>query len=276
MTNRSEGIGRKLQGKYRGVSTSVVVAWLVYLFLIIPSVIVVPMSFGTSAELVFPPKEWGLNLYAKAIDPSQGWLAAGGRSFVVGFLATGLALLMGVPAAYGLSRTKFRGQQALNFMLMSPIFAPTIVVALALYLYFAALRINGTLLGLVMAHAVIITPFLVVTTLSGLKHLDRNIENAAMVMGATRLQIFFRVVLPAIKGSVFAGSLFAFLLSFDEVIVSWFVARSNEPTLPVKMYSSIQWEVSPVLAAISTFLVLITIVISIVSVFTQSANSDGL
>ncbi|MGV2019323.1 ABC transporter permease [Agrobacterium sp. 22-223-1] len=259
----------------RNVSASVFIAWLVYLFLIVPSLIVVPMSFGTSSELVFPPQHWGLDLYAKAIDPAQGWLSAGGRSFILGLVATGLALLMGVPAAYGLSRTDFPGQKALSFMLLSPIFAPTIVVALALYLYFATLHINGSMFALAMAHAVIITPFLVVTTMSGLKHLDRNIENAAMVMGATQSQIFFGVVLPAIKGPVLAGSLFAFLLSFDEVIVSWFIARSDQPTLPVKMYSSIQWEVSPVLAAISTFLVFITVIISVVSAFTQSANSDG-
>lgn len=258
----------------RKFSVSIFVAWLVYLFLVVPSVIVIPMSFGNSAELVFPPKEWGLNLYAKALDPAEGWLSAGGRSLVLGILATGLALVMGVPAAYGLSRTSFRGHKALSFMLMSPIFAPTIVIALALYLYFATLRMNGTLFALVMSHAVIITPFLVVTTLSGLKHLDRNIENAAMVMGATQLQIFFRVVLPAIKGPVFAGALFAFLLSFDEVIVSWFVAKSAQPTLPVKMYSSIQWEVSPVLAAISTFLVVITVIVSAVSALTQPVSSD--
>ncbi len=259
----------------RPISASVLIAWLVYLFLIVPSLIVVPMSFGTSNELVFPPQQWGLDLYAKALDPAQGWLSAGGRSFVLGLIATGLALMMGVPAAYGLSRTNFFGQKALSFMLLSPIFAPTIVVALALYLYFATLHINGSMLGLVMGHAVIITPFLVVTTLSGLKHLDRNIENAAMVMGATQLQVFFRVVLPAIKGPVLSGSLFAFLLSFDEVIVSWFIARSDQPTLPVKMYSSIQWEVSPVLAAISTFLVFITVIVSLVSAFAQPENTDG-
>lgn len=268
---------RTVSGRVRkNVTLSVVIAWLIYLFLIIPSVIVVPISFGTSSELVFPPREWGLDLYARALDPSQGWLSAAGRSFVLAILATGLAVLMGVPAAYGLSRTKFPGQKALSFMLLSPIFAPTIVIALALYLYFATFRINGTLFALVMAHAVIITPFLIVTTLSGLKHLDRNIENAAMVMGATQLQVFLRVVLPAIKGPVLAGSLFAFLISFDEVIVSWFIARSDQPTLPVKMYSSIQWEVSPVLAAISTFLVLVTIIISVASAIIQPAGTDRL
>lgn len=276
MTTHHRSTTSALNRLHRKVTVSVVIAWLVYLFLIIPSLIVVPISFGTSAELVFPPKAWGLDLYARALDPSQGWLAAGSRSLILGVLATGLALLMGVPAAYGLSRTSFPGHKALSFMMLSPIFAPTIVIALALYLYFATLRINGTLFALVMAHAVIITPFLIVTTLSGLKHLDRNVENAAMVMGATRLQIFLRVVLPAIKGPVFAGSLFAFLISFDEVIVSWFIARSDQPTLPVKMYSSIQWEVSPVLAAISTFLVLVTVVISVVSAFTPSASADSL
>lgn len=275
MTTQHPPTRNLMQRLHRNLSLSIVIAWLVYLFLVVPSLIVIPMSFGTSAELVFPPSEWGLDLYAKALDPSEGWLSAGGRSLILAVLATALAVLMGVPAAYGLSRTNFPGHKALSFMLMSPIFAPTIVIALALYFYFATLRMNGTLVALVMSHAVIITPFLVVTTLSGLKHLDRNIENAAMVMGATQLQIFFRVVLPAIKGPVLAGALFAFLLSFDEVIVSWFIARSDQPTLPVKMYSSIQWEVSPVLAAISTFLVLVTVITSVVSTFTRPASSES-
>ncbi|MCW2309374.1 ABC transporter permease [Rhodobium gokarnense] len=276
MSTNPSSSGTPMRFLTRNLSLPVLVTWLIYVFLLVPSLVVIPISFGTSNELVFPPQDWGLDLYRRALDPAEGWLSAAGRSTMLGILATAIALLMGVPAAYGLSRSRFPGQKALTFMLMSPIFAPTIVVALALYLYFATLGMTGTMVALAMSHAVVITPFILVTTLSGLKHLDRNIENAAMVMGATRLQIFFHVVLPALKGSVLTGGLFAFLLSFDEVIVSWFIARSDQPTLPVKMYSSIQWEISPVLSAISTFLVAITVVGSVVAAFTSSAETDGI
>ncbi len=242
-----------------------IAAWLIYVFLLMPNLIVIPMSFGGSNELMFPPTSWSFDLYRRMMDPSSGWLSAAQRSFEIGTLATICAVVLGVPAAYGLARGSFPGKKALGFLLLSPIFAPTIVVALALYLYFAHLGLSGTLLGLVMGHTLEITPFVIVTALAGIRHLDPNVEIAATVMGASRFQVFYKVVLPLLRPSIMAGALFAFLLSFDEVVISWFVGGSGQPTLPVKMYSSIQWEISPVLAAISTVLVVITVAICVVA-----------
>lgn len=249
-----------------------VAAWVVYLFLIMPTIIVIPMSFGDSSELVFPPREWSLDLYRSMLDPGRGWLDAAARSFQVAILTTICAVLLGVPTAYGLARAKFFGKRIIGFLSLSPIFAPTIVLALALYLYFASFGITGTITGLVISHTLLTTPFVILTTGSGMRHVDESIEDAAMVMGAGRLQIFLKVVLPLLRPSILSGALFAFLLSFDEIVVAWFVGSNFTPTLPVKMYSSIQWEISPVLAAISTVLIVLTTVVCVVAAVAQGQD----
>ncbi|CAO3438902.1 ABC transporter permease [Azospirillum doebereinerae] len=256
----------------RGVLASLamtVLIWSIYVFLVAPSVIVVPLSFGNPNELVFPPQQWGLELYARMLDPANGWLAAGLRSLQIGVLTTVCALVLGLSAAYGLARAEFPGKRALSFLLMSPIFAPTIVLALALYLYFANIGLSGSMAGLVIAHTLLTTPFVILTTGSALRQIDETIEIAATVMGATRMQVFTKVTLPLLRPAILSGGLFAFLLSFDEVVVAWFIGSSYDPTLPVKMYSSIQWEVSPVLAAISTVLFVLTAVVCVVAAINQ-------
>lgn len=242
-----------------------IVACMAYAFLLLPTLIVIPMSFGTSTELEFPPSEWGFDLYMEMLDPQSGWLAASARSLIVGVLSACSATILGVTAAYGLSRAEFQAKKALGFLILSPIFAPTIVLALALFIYFSYLRVSGSMLALVLGHTLVVTPFVVVTAMAGLRHIDRNIEVAAAIMGASRVQVFLLVVVPMIRPAILSGTLLAFLLSFDEVVVSWFIGASSEPTLPVKMYSSIQWEISPVLSAVSATLVLITFIIFAVS-----------
>lgn len=254
---------------------STVMAYLVYAFLIAPTLIVIPMSFGESSELVFPPRDWGLGLYRQMLDPATGWLAASWNSIRIALAAAVLAVILGVPAAYALARARMIGRSALRFAAVSPIFIPTIVLALGLYLYFIALGINGTKFGLILAHTLLITPFVILTVGAALSQLDRNVEIAAGVCGAGPFRIFLRIVIPSLRPAILTGGLFAFLLSFDEVVVAWFIGRSAEPTLPVKMYSSIQWEVSPVLAAISTILVIATSIVCIVAAAVQPPVGDA-
>lgn len=245
-----------------------VVAWLGFAFLLMPSLIVVPMSFGDKDELLFPPQSFSLYLYKRYfLDPS--WMAATLQSFKVAAGATVLSLLLGISASYGLSRSEFPGKRMLTMFLLSPIFVPAIVVALGLYLYFGQLRLSGTTFGLIMGHTVITVPFVIVTSLAGLRHVDRNLEIAAMVMGAGRLTVLWLVVLPLLRPTVLAAALFSFLISFDEVVVSYFVSNVQQQTLPVKMYSSIHWEISPVLAAISTLLTVLSLAICLTVAYVQ-------
>jgi putative spermidine/putrescine transport system permease protein len=154
-------------------------------------------------------------------------------------------------------------------LLLSPILVPIIVIALGLYFYFASLGITGSELALVMGHAVYTTPFVIVTAMAGLRHVDQNLETAATIMGAGPIYTFFRVTLPLLKPAMFAGGLFAFLMSFDEVVVAYFISKAGSTTLPVKMFSSIQWEISPVLAAVSTFLTVVSLVICLIGALFQ-------
>lgn len=236
-------------------------AWCAYLFLIMPSLIVIPISFGERTSVTFPPERFSLDLYHQYFFEDQ-WMAATALSLRVAVGATVISLIAGVLAAYALVRCEFPGKKLVSIFLLSPILVPIIAVALGLYLYFNSIGIRGSDLSLILGHSVVTTPFVIVTAMAGLRHIDANLEIAATVMGAGRWRTLWRVTLPLLKPAIMAGALFAFLLSFDEVVIAWFVAQTAKATLPVAMYSSIQWSgVSPVLAAISTLLTVLSMAI---------------
>jgi putative spermidine/putrescine transport system permease protein len=240
-------------------------AILAYVFLIVPSLIIVPISLGNRVELVFPPTQYSLDLYRDYFG-SRDWLEVTWRSAHNALLATGLALAVGVPGAYALARTSFPGKRILVIFLLSPIMVPIVVISLGLYLYYSYIALTGTLLGLVVAHAVYVTPFVIITMSAGIQQLDERLETAATIMGASRLRVFFEVVLPQVTPSLVSAALFAFLMSFDEVVIAWFISGPSTMTLPVKMYSSIKWESAPVLAAIASVLTAMSILVCLAAV----------
>ena len=168
---------------------------------------------------------------------------------------------------------------ALTFLLavflLSPIMVPHVAVALALYIYFAEIGLRHGELRLALAHGIATLPFVVVTASAGLRQIDPALERAATVMGAGRFTVLRRVTLPLLAPSLVASGLFAFLISFDEVVISWFVARAGDTTLPVKMFASIQFEVSPVLAAISTMLTALSVVVCVAVASVQKEARSG-
>lgn len=239
-------------------------AWVAYLFLVLPSLIVIPISFGERTAIEFPPQRFSLDLYRQYFFEDQ-WMTATGLSLRVALGAMAISLVAGVLAAYALVRCNFPGKKLATILLLSPILVPVIAVALGLYLYFNVIGMRGSELSLILAHSVITTPFVIVTAMAGLRHIDANLEIAATVMGAGRWRTLTRVTLPMLKPAILAGALFAFLISFDEVVIAWFVAQTASPTLPVAMYSSIQWSgVSPVLAAISMLLTVLSTAICLI------------
>ncbi len=249
-------------------------AWVIYLFLIMPSLVVIPMSFGDKDEFMFPPESLSFYLYGQYFFEST-WMATTLQSFEVAILTTLLSLLFGVTAAYGVVRGNFPGKRFVTLFLLSPILVPVIVVALGLYLYFSTLGLSGTTFGLVLGHTVHATPFVIVIAMAGLRHVDPNLEAAARLMGASHVLTLRKVTLPLLKPTLIAGSLFAFLISFDEVVIAYFVSNTTTETLPVKMYSAIQWEISPVLAAISTLLIVLSLVICVSGTALQKDDEKG-
>jgi putative spermidine/putrescine transport system permease protein len=242
-----------------------VVAWLVLFFMMIPSLVVIPMSFGDRNEFVFPPESFSLFLYKEYFFTST-WMSTTVQSFKVAALTTVLSLTLGVSAAYGVVRSEFPGKQWIILLLLTPMLIPVIVIALGLNIYFSFLNISGTTTAIVLGHTLVVTPFVIILVMAALRHVDPNLEAAARVMGASRLRTVFKVTLPLLKPALVTSSLFAFLLSFDEVVISLFVSGRNSQTLPVKMYDNIRWEISPVLAAISTLLTVLALAACIAAV----------
>jgi len=235
---------------------------LILLFLLLPSLITIAISFGNSNQIVFPPRGFSFNLFRRFFA-EEGWVSSTWLSIRVATLSTFLVLMLGVPAAYALTRGRFPGRRLLALFLLSPMLVPHVAIALALYVYFTEIGLSQGELRLVAAHSIATLPFVIVTAGAGLRHIDPALERAATVMGASRLTVLRRVTLPLLTPSIITSGLFAFLISFDEVVISWFVARPEYTTLPVKMFSSIQFEVSPVLAAISTMLTALSVVICV-------------
>ncbi|TCG09571.1 spermidine/putrescine ABC transporter permease [Paraburkholderia steynii] len=234
--------------------------WCGYLFLLLPSLVIVPISFGGGTELSLPPKTFSFALFQQFLaDPA--WRGACVTSVTVALLASAISITVGVPGAYALARGRFPGKRVFETFAITPMLVPVVVLGLGVYKQFSMLALVNTIWGLALAHAVLVVPFVIIAVGSGLRHADVSLEAVALVMGASRLRIFFQVVLPQIRASVAVSVLFAFLLSFDEVVVAYFISGPQTTTLPVKMYSAIRWEVSPVLAAVSTLLTVISLLV---------------
>lgn len=235
-----------------------------YIFMILPTLIVIPVSFNSMNEMTFPPAAPSFAQYTAYFQDSE-WLAATLLSARLALITALLSLALGIPAAYGLVRSRFFGQRLASGLLFSPMLTPVIIVALGLFIYFSSLGLASASVPIVLGHTLIATPFVIVTAMSGLRHIDANLETAGMIMGASRLHVFRSITLPLLRPSILASGLFAFLISFDEVIIAFFVGKADAPTLAVRIFASIQWEISPVIAAISTLLTILSLVICLVA-----------
>lgn len=249
--------------RYRAMGTGLAVT--IYVFLLAPLVVTVPMAFGPTNALAFPPESYSLDLF-RIFFSSPAWLDPLSESIKVALGSTTLAMFAGVPAGYWFARHDFLGKGLVGGIVMSPLVVPTIVTALGLYFYFSYLKISATTLSLVLGHVMVTLPYVVLMIVAGVNKLDRNLEFGAELMGAGPIRMFLTVVVPQLIPSVVSAALFAFLLSFDEVVISWFLAGSSTVTLPVRMFSALEWEVSPVIAAVSTLLMAVSLLVCIVAI----------
>jgi len=230
---------------------------LTYLLLLAPLAIVVAVSFGASATYAFPPRELTLLWYRTFFANPEFVRAFFGVSLVLGILAAVLASLLGTFAAIGLVRFRFRGRQALEAFFVAPLLIPEILFGAALYLTYARLGIKPSMTSLLCAHAVICAPFVVRTAMAGLAGLDPQLEEAAVCLGASRVQAFRKVALPLIQSSLISGFIFAFIISFSDINLALFIAGPNSTTLPVYIFNLLLFEADPSVAAASTLQILI-------------------
>ncbi|MFF3664485.1 ABC transporter permease [Microtetraspora malaysiensis] len=234
---------------------------LVAAWLVAPTLVVIPLGFTDKVSLTFPPTGWSTRWYANFFsDPA--WTAALANSLLVGVLVAVVATVLGTAAAFGLSRwTSRRGAAAARVLLLAPMIVPGIIVAIGVYAVFLKFQLAGSLAGFVAAHTVLALPFVVVSVSASLGTFDVRLEAAAASLGAGRWATFRQVTLPLIMPGVVSGALFAFVTSFDEVVVSLFIQSPALVTLPVQMYSSVTRETDPTLAAAATMILALTTVL---------------
>ena len=234
-------------------------AGIVSLYLVLPSLIVVPMSFNADNLLRFPPHGFSLTWY-EAYFTREDWRSATWNSFAIALAVTVLATTLGTLAALGLVRGRIPLRNLYIFLMLTPMIAPPIVSAVSMYGVFARLGLVGTLLGMTFAHTVLALPFVLVNVVAVLQRMDWRLEQAARSLGASAMRAFFLVTLPLIRPGLIVAAIFAFISSFDEVVVALYISGSNAVTLPVQMWSGLRFEINPVVAAVSTLLLGLSIV----------------
>ena len=234
---------------------------LIFTFLIAPILVIVPLSFNaepyftfTEGMLRLDPDAWSLRWY-RQIVADDSWRRALGNSLFIGVAATALATTLGTLAAFGLSSPAMPARRLVTGLLISPMVTPLIISAAGMFFFYSSLGLSQTHAGLVLAHAALGTPFVVITVTAALSAFDANLARAAASLGAHPLTIFRRVQLPLIAPGVVSGALFAFAASFDEVVVVLFMAGEDQRTLPRQMWAGIREQISPAILAVATFLV---------------------
>lgn len=223
-------------------------------FLMLPILVMVPLSFNEGSFLSYPLSGFSLRWYGEFFN-SPDWVAAVRNSFIVAPAATVIATALGTLAAVGLSKGEFRGKALVMAVLISPMVAPVVIVAIGLYFFFSQLGLVNSYLGLILAHAALGVPFVVVTVNATLQGYDHNLSRAAASLGASPLLSFRKVMLPLIAPGVAAGALFAFATSFDEVVVTLFLASPSQRTLPMQMFGGIRENLDPTIAAAATLMI---------------------
>lgn len=236
-----------------GVMGGVVVAGL-----ILPIVVVMIISFSSATYLTFPPPAISLRWYEKFFSASN-WMAAFWNSLAIASMSACIAVTLGASAAMGIVRSRIRGKAAIMLLLVSPVIVPPVVLGLSLYTLFLRFDQVGSMWGLAAAHAIGGLPIVVVIVAASLQAVDPRLEQAAAVHGASPLTVFATVTLPAIAPGLAAASFFAFLHSFDELVLSLFLSSAHLKTLPLMLWADINYQLNPVLAVVSTLEVLLVV-----------------
>jgi putative spermidine/putrescine transport system permease protein len=242
------------------------VGGVVGLYFVLPTLFVIPMSFSSAATFQFPPRGFTLGLY-KNFFTNPVWLDSLRNSVMVALLAALLATVVGTAAALGLHNLNGRLARFARTMLMISVVTPAIVIAVALYMSFLQWQLVGTVAGYVLAHAAIGVPFVLVAVSSSLGGFDPKLLRASASLGAPPVRTFLNVTMPLISRGIVTGAVFAFVTSFDEVVIALFLRSPTLQTLPVQMYNSVTVEIDPTIAASSSVVVTAVTTICLVMQF---------
>jgi len=238
---------------------------LVFLFLIAPILVIIPLSFNaepyftfTEGMLAFESDAYSTRWYADIVNNPQ-WVFSAGNSVIVAVFATLIATVLGTVAALGLSQAHLPFKPAVMGLLISPMIVPLIISAAGMFFFYSKIGLAQTMPGLILAHAVLGTPFVVITVTATLVGFDHSLTRASENLGAGPTRTFFKIQMPLILPGVVSGGLFAFITSFDEVVVVFFLAGFEQRTIPRQMWAGIREQISPTILAVATILVCISI-----------------
>jgi putative spermidine/putrescine transport system permease protein len=233
-------------------------AALVVVFLLAPIVVIFIVSFNDTTLFSFPPSSWSLRWY-HALWTSRSWREAAVLSLWIALAVTVASLVIGVPAAYALARSASRSKRFVEFFLVSPMVVPVVVLAIGLYVLFAPFRLVGTPTAIFLGHLLLALPVVVVIAGAAVRKVHPSIELAARSCGASFLGAFWHVVLPSIRPAILSSGAFAFLTSFDEVVLVLFLGGPRTNTLPKRIWEAVRFELDPSLTAVASLLTIVTV-----------------
>ena len=241
----------------------VALCWTVLLYLMLPTLVAIPVSVTPERYLSLPKGEISFVHYRTLLtDPT--WIKATMQSLMIAAIATGFSLVIGTAAAIGLWRLSSQSAETVRLLIMAPMIVPSVVSALAFYWFFSRLGLIDTFFGLILAHTVLAIPYVIIAVAASLATINSRQEQASRSLGASSSQTIRMVILPQIIPGVLTGAVFAFLTSWDEIVVTLFVASRTVYTLPRRLWDGIQERVDPTIAAAATVLLLLTVLLILV------------
>ena len=254
---------------------------LVLFFLMLPILVIIPLSFNsqpfftfTKGMLSLDPEAYSLRWYQAIVD-NPNWMLAIKNSFIIGVFATAVATTLGTVAAVGLASAEMPLRRAVTAVLLAPMIVPLVIIGAGMFFFYARLNLIATFPGLIIAHAALGVPFVTITVTATLRGFDRSLYRAVLGLGANPIRGFMDVVLPLIRPGVISGALFAFVTSFDEVVLVLFLAGPNQRTIPRQMFAGLREQINPTILAVATLLVLVSIAL-LVSLELLRQRSDRL
>ena len=248
---------------------------LALIWLMLPVVIIIPMSFSGERFLAFPPETWSLRWY-EAYLTNPAWMQATRTSLIIAVTSSVLATILATAAAYALNLSESRLVKSLQVVLLLPLVVPIVITAVGVFLVYAKIGLIATLGGLILANVMLGLPYVITSVLVGLRKFDPTQEMVARSLGMNRWRAFFSIVLPQIRPSVITGTLFAFISALDETVVSLFISGGDNQTLTKRMFTALRDEIDPTIAAISTLLTAISfLMVMLMAVNARKTRARG-
>lgn len=235
------------------------ITFVVILMVISPLLIIIPTSFTSVGYLSFPPEGFSLKWYAKILDRPE-FIDSFWYSLKLAALAAVISTIIGTLAAIALHKFNLPGKGVINGLLLSPLTVPAIIIGIAALIFFTKIGLAGTFTGLLLAHILITIPYVVRLVLTGLSSFDYTLERAAYILGASSMNVFWKITVPLLKPAILSGAVFAFLTSFDNVTISLFMVTPSTNTLPMAIFNHMQESLDPLVASISAVLILLNLV----------------